>query len=99
FLLEYFCAHQEPASERTRRTPLVRLRTPSFPCAGLLFAARSLAQQRLHPHPIARCPQLDRHLRSLSFRPHPAILGSRIVSAAHLHGHARRALVPLPTRA
>ena len=96
---EDFCAHQEPASERTRRTPAVRLRAPPFPRAGFLFAARSLTQQRLHPHRIARRPQLDRHLRGLSFRHHPAILGSRIISAAHLHGDARHALVPLASRA
>src|SRR6202165_6108843 len=97
-LLEDFCADQEPASERARRIPVVCLRAPPFPRAGFLFAARSLTQQRLHPHRIARCPQLDWHLRSLSFRHHPAILGSRIILAARLHGHARNALVPLATR-
>src|SRR6202158_548375 len=93
--LEDFYAHQEPASERARRTLVMRLRAPSFPRAGVLFAARSFAEQRLHPHRIARRPQLDRHLRGLSFRHHPAILWSRIVSAVRLHGHARDALGPI----
>src|ERR1019366_5556908 len=43
--LQHFCAIQEPPSERTRRTPLVRLRTPPFPRVVLLFPARSLAEQ------------------------------------------------------
>src|SRR5271157_1955808 len=96
---EAFYAHQEPASERTRRVPVVRLRTSPFPRAGVLFAARSLAEQRVHPYWIARRPQLDRHFRSLSFRPHPAILGSGIVSAARVYGHDGSALVPLASGA
>src|ERR1035441_1263015 len=94
-----FSAHQEPASERTRRIPVVRLRPPPFPRAGVLFAARSFDEQRLDPDWIACCPQLDRHPGSLSFRSGPAILGSRIIPAAHLHVHAGHALVPLATRA
>src|ERR1700730_19309894 len=44
--LEDFYAHQEPASERARRTPVVRLRPPPLPRADFLFAARSFAEQR-----------------------------------------------------
>src|SRR5258708_3800189 len=90
---EGFFAHQEPASERARRICVVRLRTPSFPRAGVLFAARSVAEQRLHPYRIACCPQLDWHLWGLSFGPRPAILGSRIIPAAHIFWHARHTLV------
>src|SRR5258708_21037028 len=53
---EGFFAHQEPASERACRLALVRLRTPPFPRPGFLLAAPSVAEQRLHPHWVARRP-------------------------------------------
>ena len=77
----------------------MRLRAPAFPCAGVVFAARSLFKQRFGPDRITCRAQLDRHSGRLSFRRCSAVLGRGCVPASRVPLRAGRTLVSVANRA